>query len=240
VAVGHRNRGGQGNPPGEAVGGVEGMPGGKRAGFTLIELLVVVAILALLVGILLPSLQGARTQTKRVVCGSNLRGIGHALTGYLNDSRDVLPVVAYLPSMQFEEPVRPSLPDTLRPYLERDGGGADTRMEIFHCPGDVSGFSDRGAPHHTKTFFETEGSSYYFDYRLYFLMMDKPGDPTSLKPTTLYNLVRHPMMVGWYKGQPAENEVPLIMDYQPFHGGQDAPHSMNFLYIDGHVSDLER
>ncbi len=54
----------------------------KWRGFTLIELLVVVAIIALLISILLPSLSRARELSKRVVCASNARAIGNACKIY--------------------------------------------------------------------------------------------------------------------------------------------------------------
>ena len=54
------------------------------AGFTLIEVLVVVAIIALLVAILLPSLAKARWQTKVVVCQAHLHDLGNAFQMYAN------------------------------------------------------------------------------------------------------------------------------------------------------------
>ncbi len=59
-----------------------------RAAFTLIELLVVVAIIALLISILLPSLSGAREQAKRAKCGANLSGIGKAVAACFTENRD--------------------------------------------------------------------------------------------------------------------------------------------------------
>jgi len=56
-----------------------------RGCFTLIELLVVVAIVALLVAILLPSLSGARQQARSVKCLTHLRELGHGMTIYHNE-----------------------------------------------------------------------------------------------------------------------------------------------------------
>ncbi len=52
-------------------------------GFTLIEVLVAVAIIALLVAILLPSLAAAREQARAAVCLANLHRLGHASAFYV-------------------------------------------------------------------------------------------------------------------------------------------------------------
>jgi len=62
-----------------------------RWGFTLIELLVVVAILALLISILLPSLSSAREQARAVVCGQHLHQFGAGLQIYLGENKDFIP-----------------------------------------------------------------------------------------------------------------------------------------------------
>ncbi len=59
---------------------------GSRGGFTLVELLVVLGIIALLVGLLLPTLSRARAAARQTACLSNLRQLQTANCLYLLDS----------------------------------------------------------------------------------------------------------------------------------------------------------
>lgn len=75
-----------------------------RRAFTLIELLVVVAILALLISILTPSLRRARVLAGVVRCGSNLHQIGGAVSTYAGANAGRLPpfnIAGYPPTLKW-------------------------------------------------------------------------------------------------------------------------------------------
>ena len=95
---------------------------GKDAAFTLIELLVVVAIIALLISILLPSLNQAKGLARRVVCMSNLKQVGYAIIMYANDYDGALPSRFYLGIYRWFE--------LIPPYLIEER----TQMFVLDCP----------------------------------------------------------------------------------------------------------
>jgi prepilin-type N-terminal cleavage/methylation domain-containing protein len=72
------------------VGTVSETGRGNRRGFTLIELLVVIAIIALLIGILLPTLAEARKIAKLLICQTQLKNNSSGAFSYAADGKDAL------------------------------------------------------------------------------------------------------------------------------------------------------
>ena len=103
---------------------------GKSRAFTLIELLVVVAIIAILVAILVPSLSRARQQAYRVKCAANLKALGMGLMYYADDNND------YMPDMRGAAGPPGYWAEQIGRYVKIKRSKVGSRNGLLRCPSD--------------------------------------------------------------------------------------------------------
>jgi len=161
TGLGLRWRRSPGSPSSPDRGPRAARASGARPGFTLIEILVTIAIVALLVALLLPAIQGARLAAQRSQCQNQLRQIGLALTNYhsvqnqfppgLPPQNARSPFVSLLPFLE-NAPLAAAYNFSVSPYSIANLTVEQGRISLLVCPSDpgslgaLSGGSDSFYP----------------------------------------------------------------------------------------------
>lgn len=112
-------------------------------GLSLIELLIVIGVIAILVALLVPSLSGARSRARSVLCQSNLRGLSSAMHVYSGGAEDLIVPSYNMRGVSFS--ARNAL-DGWGPILDRGHFAMGSRViagNPFTCPNtlDIAGMA---------------------------------------------------------------------------------------------------
>ena len=134
----------------------------RRRGFTLIELLVVVAIIALLIAILLPSLGRAREMARRTTCATNLKGQGGSFAVYAAQYNDRLPVFTG-DNSQWLHDEDISVGDTFLSSALSNSLSATSIRRWFYCPANAYQVSDLAWTKFTGAHYRAFGYGYLND-----------------------------------------------------------------------------
>ncbi|QNN23612.1 prepilin-type N-terminal cleavage/methylation domain-containing protein [Planctomycetales bacterium ZRK34] len=203
----------------------------RRHGFTLIELLVVVAIIALLIAILLPSLSKARDTAKRITCMANLRQIGTTVVMYAGDYKQSLPgPSSYGQFVGYGHPYT-GVSGYVAPYMGLPRISSTMRINpIFVCPG-----FERLAPLEKPQRFWLP---YVADGRD---SQNKTILGSSSRPPAKIVDIKHADSVHILREVDKLNETNtwvaslVTVAYEPMHGFNIDDPIRNWLYVDGHV-----
>jgi len=209
----------------------------RPRGFTLIELLVVMAIIAVLMGLLIPSLAAAREASRRVQCLSGLRGIGVAMLNYAALHGGDLPTKRALGNYGFRR--APGTRDPSDPRSLKETYGLGALMDAGgHIPGDSKIWVCPSQPRWMRDL----GNTYAVAINL-----TRPAGhgTTRLGPASMPMVWDNHTMYPYVSGFRAPEEVPSGFTIPP--DERIYPHhfgvfrkakAANFLYGDGHACPL--
>ena len=215
----------------------------NNKGFTLIELLVVISIIALLVSILLPSLQKAREQAKSIVCKNNEKNLALALALYGMDNSDSIidtsaaptnwmPALGqYLAAQEKEYWDQETIPSTICPsqpmidtYWGLDNSNWNAYSQAYYVANNFAIYN--------LNFAWTNIASYNWTWWLPDLRGKKLGNIKT--PSEIFAFLD-----SWHPGTTAFSDytVQTIVDEQYSDIWYHHNRNINIAYVDGHVDD---
>ena len=212
--------------------------------FTLIELLIAIAIIAILAGILLPALNGARAKALTIKCAGNLKQLSMGLIQYGTDHGDYFPHIANPeptgePMLVWDDLINEYAPGPKLTAEEREARFVKIKgaANLYLCPSDRAGNSSYGADLYRRTYALTRGTSNPEDYNKY------PGIYGSgaairtgsikfpSRTFTLVEMAHNTNTLGYTSNASIQNAAKQWTGDPALHG----PFRYNYAFADGHV-----
>jgi prepilin-type N-terminal cleavage/methylation domain-containing protein len=172
----------------------------RRTAFTLVELLIVIAIIATLIGLLLPAVQGAREAGRRSQCANNLRQLGLAIMNY-ESVRKVFPngrisrdpdaygwTFRLLPYLE-EQPLFDAWVPDAPVFDDRNAKAMRSPVAGYYCPSRRGPAADRNFDNNNRrppVLAAAAGGDYAANAGSYFMYSSEDGLPDGKKAGPIF------------------------------------------------------